>query len=242
MTQRVRLYLVAAREILEQEVKPHREELRLWPRLGAGALAPEDALEVARALVAARRPLVVTTYLGRNVAAVGELTRLCRRLGMGVLESVPTSVNFPPDDPLHQGYQWNEKRQNPALAESDTVLVLDSDVPWIPLLNRPAADAHILHIDVDPLKAQMPLWYLRAARAWRADAATALHQINAALDTLTIDAAAVRERTAHLGRRHDTLHADLRKLEEPGEFLTASTSPRRCARRSAKMRSCSARR
>ena len=215
------VYLVAAREVLEQEVEPHREDVRLWPRLGAGALSPEDALEVALRLVAAHRPLVVTTYLGRVEAAVPELTRLCRRLGMGVLESVPSTVNFPSDDPLHQGYQWNEKQQNPALAEADTILVLDSDVPWIPLINRPAADACILHIDVDPLKAQMPLWYLRATRAWRADAATALRQINAALDTLTVDAAAVRERTAHLARRHEALRADLVKLEAPGAELTA---------------------
>jgi len=215
------VYLVAAREILEQEIQPHREDVRLWPRLGAGALAPEDALEVAKTLVAARRPLVVTTYLGRVPEAVAELTRLCRRLGMGVLESVPSSVNFPPDDPLHQGCQWNEKRQNPALEEADTILILDSDVPWIPLINRPSAHAHILHIDVDPLKQQMPLWYVRAARAWRADGATALRQINAALDTLQVDAAAVRERTAHLTRRHEALRAELKRLEQPGEILTA---------------------
>jgi acetolactate synthase-1/2/3 large subunit len=215
------VYLVAAREILEQEVEPHREDVRLWPRLGAGALAPEDALEVARTLVAAQRPLVVTSYLGRNPAAVPELTRLCQRLGMGVLESVPTAVNFPPDDPLHQGYQWNEKRQNPALAEADTILILDSDVPWIPLLNRPAANAHILHIDIDPLKEQMPLWYVRAARAWRADAATALRQINAALETLTVAASAVRDRAAYLARRHEVLRAERTKLEQPGEVLTA---------------------
>ena len=140
---------------------------------------------------------------------------------MGVLESVPNSVNFPPDDPLHQGYQWNEKRQNPALAEADTILILDSDVPWIPLINRPAATARILHIDVDPLKEQMPLWYVRATRAWRADAATALRQINAALDTLSVDAAAVRERAARLARRHRRIRAERAKLEEPGAVLTA---------------------
>ena len=27
--------------------------------------------------------------------------------------------------------------QNPALAEADLVLVLDSDVPWIPAFNKP---------------------------------------------------------------------------------------------------------
>jgi acetolactate synthase I/II/III large subunit len=215
------VYLVAAREILEQEVAPHPEDVKLWPRLGAGALAPEDALEVAKMLVAARQPLVVTSYVGRNPAAVAELTRLCHRLGMGVLESVPNSVNFSPDDPLHQGYQWNEKRQNPALAEADTILILDSDVPWIPLLNRPAANARILHIDIDPLKEQMPLWYVRATRAWRADAATALRQINAALETLNVDAGAVRDRAAHLARRHETIRAERAKLEEPGEVLTA---------------------
>jgi acetolactate synthase I/II/III large subunit len=214
------VYLMAAREILEQEVTPHREDVRHWPRLGAGALAPEDALEVAGLLRAARQPLVVTSYLGRNPAAVGELTRLCQRLGIGVLESVPSCVNFPPDDPLHQGYQWNEKRQNPALAEADTILVLDSDVPWIPLINRPSDQARILHIDVDPLKQQMPLWYLRASRAWRADAATALRQINAALDTLQVDAGAVRERGARLAQRHQALLAERLKLEQPGDELT----------------------
>jgi acetolactate synthase-1/2/3 large subunit len=215
------VYLVAAREILEQEVTPRPEDVAHWPRLGAGALAPEDALEVARMLVAARRPLVVTTYIGRVPEAVSELTRLCRRLGMGVLESVPSTVNFPTDDPLHQGTQWNEKRQNPALEEADTILILDSDVPWIPTINRPSATARILHIDVDPLKQQMPLWYVRAVRAWRADCTTALRQINAALDTLQVDAAAVRERVAHLARRHDAQQAELKKLEQPGEVLTA---------------------
>jgi acetolactate synthase-1/2/3 large subunit len=67
----------------------------------------------------------------------------------------------------------------------------------------------------------MPLWYLRATRAWRADVATALRQINAALDSLPIDAAAVRERAAHLARRHEALRAELKKLEQPGEVLTA---------------------
>ena len=218
------VYLVAAREILEQEVTPQRGGR--GPVAAPGRQVPlalEDALEVARTLVAARQPLVVTSYVGRNpVAAVAELTRLCHRLGMWACsESVPNSVNFPVDDPLHQGYQWNEKRQNPALAEADTILILDSDVPWIPLINRPAANARILHIDVDPLKEQMPLWYVRATRAWRADAATALRQINAALETLTVDAAAVRERAARLAQRHASIRAARARLEEPGEVLTA---------------------
>ena len=76
--------------------------------------------------------------------------------------------------------------------------MVDSDVPWIPQINRPAADARILHIDVDPLKQQMPLWYIGAQQMFRADAATALRQINEQLDGIALDATRVRERSEPL--------------------------------------------
>ena len=88
--------------------------------------------EIASALAAARRPLVVTTYLGRSSEAVSELVQLCESLGVGVLESVPTTMNYPHDAAMYQGSHWNHPFQNPRLAEADVVLVLDSDVPWIP--------------------------------------------------------------------------------------------------------------
>jgi acetolactate synthase I/II/III large subunit len=216
------VYLTAAREVLEAEVKPVRIDRSEWPPISAGALAPEDAAFVSDALARARRPLVVTSYVGRNPAAVAELSRLCNRLGVGVLEATPSQMNFPPTDPLHQGSQWNEKRQNPALAEADTILVVDSDVPWISQINRPSDSAHILHIDTDPLKSQMPLWYIHARHIYRADAALALRQVNSALDSLTLDAAAVRERTAHYSRRHAELRSELERLERtPADGLTA---------------------
>ena len=96
---------------------------------------------LAAALETARRPLVVTSYAGRDPAAVAELVKLCGRLGIGVVESVPNFVNYPADDAMHQGMQGNEPVQNRALAEADVVLVVDSDVPWIPTVNRPADGA-----------------------------------------------------------------------------------------------------
>src|SRR5690606_20720958 len=106
-----------------------------------------------------------------------ELVRLCETLGVGVLESVPNAMNFPHDHPLYQGNQWNQPVQNEALAEADCVLVIDSDVPWIPTISRPSKDARIFHIDVDPLKENMPLWHIGAEETFRADAARALAQI-----------------------------------------------------------------
>ena len=94
-----------------------------------------------------------------------------------MLESVPSYVNYPTTESLYLGCQWNEPRQNAALAEADFIVVVDSDVPWIPAVSRPRAEARIVHIDPDPLKTRMPLWYIPAEASYRADAATALGQI-----------------------------------------------------------------
>ena len=221
------VYLTAAREVLEAEAAPVTIDRDRWPAMAPTALSPDGVARVAAALSGARRPLIVTTYLGRNLAAVEELVRLARRLGAGVLESVPSAVNFPQDHPLYQGGQWNEKRQNPALAEADVVLVVDSDVPWIPLINHPAPTARIIHIDVDPLKEKMPLWYIHAEQIYRADAAVALQQINQHLDGVKLDERAVAERTAHYAKRHAEQDAERAKAEQrhsdelTPEYLTA---------------------
>jgi acetolactate synthase-1/2/3 large subunit len=216
------VYLVGAREIMEQDITPVTIDTRKWTAVAPTALPPDAAVQIANVLAAAKRPLVVTSYLGRNPAASEQLARLCHRLGIGVLESVPNHLSFAHDDPLYQGSQWNEKRQNVALAEADVVLVVDSDVPWIPQINRPSATARIIHIDVDPLKQQMPLWYIGAEQSYRADAATALGQLNSAIDALKVNDSLVSERRAHYEARHHDRQANLRRLEKPsGDVITA---------------------
>jgi acetolactate synthase-1/2/3 large subunit len=221
------VYLVAAREVMEQEIPPVTIDTAKWPTIAPTALPPDSVADIVRALASAKRPLVVTSYLGRNPAASEQLVRLAQRLGLGVLESVPNHLSFPHDNPLYQGSQWNEKRQNMALAEADVILVIDSDVPWIPQINKPSRDAKIIHIDVDPLKHQMPLWYIGAEQMYRADAEIALRQINAHVDTVKINDSAVNERRAHYEQRHRDRLAQLRRAEQPQgdditpEYLTA---------------------
>jgi len=215
------VYLTAAREVMEQEIAPVTIDNAKWPNVSPTALPPDAPADIARMLIGAKRPLVVTSYLGRNPAAVEQLVRLAQRLGVGVLESCPNHLSFPQDHPLYQGSQWNEKRQNMALAEADVVLVVDSDVPWIPQINKPARDAKIVQIDLDPLKQQMPLWYVGAEQLYRADAAIALRQINAHLDTVKIDDALVAERRGHYEQRHRERLAALRRAEQPqGDVIT----------------------
>jgi acetolactate synthase-1/2/3 large subunit len=131
-------------------------------------------------------------------------------------------MNFPADDPLYQGCQWNERSQNPALAEADLVLVIDSDVPWIPAVSRPPAEAAVFHIDVDPLKEETPLWYLPARQAFRADAATALRQLLAGLAGAAPDHDRIVARRARLQARFAQRQAALAARERPdGNAITA---------------------
>jgi acetolactate synthase-1/2/3 large subunit len=161
---------------------------------------------------------VVTSYLGRKPEAVAELTRLCERCAIGVIESVPNTVNFPSEHPMYQGMQGNEPAQNAALAEADLVVVIDSDVPWIPTVNKPRDGVPIFHVDVDPIKEQMPLWYLPATWIARADAQLTLQQLNAA-----VAAGDYSERSEYYTARHAERKRKLTDREIPGsaEWITS---------------------
>lgn len=209
------VYLMGAREVMEEEVAPTRNDAAAWRPIEPAALSRRAVREIATALAGARRPLLVTSFVGRNPKAVAPLTALCRRLGIGVLESVPNAMNFPHTDPLYQGNQWNHPRQNPVLAAADVILVVDSDVPWIPTVSRPADEARIFHIDVDPLKQQMPLWHIRAEGVFAADAETALDQLNDWFDAHPPETAAVEARAGHYAELHAARQQALRSLEQP---------------------------
>ena len=215
-------YLMGPREVMEEEIPRIEIDPACWAPIEPVALSAEGVGEITEQLRSARRPLAVTSYLGRNPRAVEELVRLARCTGLGVLESVASYLSFPSDNPLYIGMQGNEPVQNPALAESDFVLVLDSDVPWIPSKNKPNPQARIYHIDIDPLKENMPLWYIPAKRVFRADCTTALRQIHARLGA-GIDSELLRERTAHYAKLHGGRDSDIlnREKEQPDGTITA---------------------
>lgn len=221
------VYLTGAREVMESQTEPRDIRLDRWQPACATALPQEIVREIVATLAAARRPLAVTSYAGRKHAAVGELVQLCERFGIGVLDSAPHTLNFPHDHPLYQGAQWNEQQQNETLAEADVVLVLDSDVPWIPTVNRPSPQARIFHVDVDVLKPSIPLWYIGAQRSCTADVATALAQLNELAAQTTLEQSLIEERRAHYAERHRKRAAHLSRAEvTPGahvspEYLTA---------------------
>jgi acetolactate synthase I/II/III large subunit len=220
-------YLMAAREVFEEDISPTSIDPARWQPIAAQPLPESGLVELVDSLRAAKRPLVVTSYLGRKPEAVTELVRLADRLGIGVLESCPSYLNFPTDHPCYVGQQGNEHTQNPSLAEADMVLVLDSDVPWIPAFNKPADGVKICHIDIDPLKERTPLWYISAAQVFKADCATALRQINERLDETKPG-----EPKAHYRARHDAWVAEVaRREQKPQEDVITAEYLTACVRR-----------
>jgi acetolactate synthase-1/2/3 large subunit len=215
------VYLTGAREVMEQKARPAKVSPANFAPLKPAALCEDAMDEILDDLIGAQRPLIVTSYVGRQPEAVGQLVRLCRRLGIGVQESCPAAMNYPQDDPMYLGVQWNEPVQSPSLAEADAVLVIDSDVPWIQTINKPSPRAVIRHIDVDPLKTDIPLWYLPTVASYGADSLTALKQLNAALEHRKVDDARVRARRKHWADRHAERAARLEAAEaEPKGAIT----------------------
>ena len=171
------VYLIAPREVMEEQVEPYRVDPAMFSPVAPAALNGEVVAEIGTALAAARYPLIVTSYLGRNPAAVPKLVRLAELAGIRVIEAMAYHVNFPAGHPLHAGYQFHSVAQNPVLAQADVILAIDSDVPWIPAVNRPSPDATIYCVDIDPLKSQLNMWHIPARRFAVADSLLAVEQI-----------------------------------------------------------------
>lgn len=215
------VYLIGSREVMEAETKPANVNPGQWGPVAPRGLAPREVSPIIEDLKKAARPLVVTSYIGKNERAVEELIRFCETMAIPVLESVPNYMNFPSDHTLHCGYQWNTPGQNTLLEEADFILVIDSDVPWIPFKNKPSKEAVIYYIDEDPLKEGMPLWYIPSKRFFAADAETALQQLNDALLQSNIDIEQVKSRRQWVEEYHLKLHRKQAEAEKcPKDAIT----------------------
>ena len=202
------VYVYGAREIMEEEIEPYTIDASLWSAIGPAAL-PELSVEtIAEALVNAMEPLVITGYSGRNHAAVAELVKLAETVkGLRVMDCGGSDLCFPGN---HRSFVGVRYGVDPIITSADVVVVIDSDIPWIPKHNKPKKDTKVFHIDSDPLKNMMPVFYIEALGRWRVDSTTAIKQINA-----TLASSKYRDllSASYFGQRWDTLGAALTTRE-----------------------------
>lgn len=169
------VYLVGAREAMEEEIDPYQVDQRHWNAVELGGLRTKQVEFIADTLLGAKEPLVITGYSGRNHEAVKALVELANTVkGLRVLDTGGSDMCFPADHPSWLGLRYGIEDN---IKTADMILCLDVDVPWIPTQCKPRKDAKIIHIDVDPLKQQMPVFYIEALARYKADAQTAIEQV-----------------------------------------------------------------
>jgi len=166
------VYLTGAREIWEGRKQPAVESSEDWPTSRLGGIGESAVAELYQALIAARRPMVITSYLGRQPRAVERLVDISDRIGVGVCEVSPAYLNFPGNHAHHLGYT-----RNSFVDEADLILMLDVDVPWIKSKVQPRPGTRLFHIDIDPLKTGLGYWHYPAQRVYQADTLSTLEQL-----------------------------------------------------------------
>ncbi|KOC12606.1 acetolactate synthase [Aspergillus flavus] len=170
------VYLAGAREVMEEEIEPYKVNQNVWGAVAPSALPAEGVELIASELAAAKEPLVIVGYSGREARGVEELVKLADTFkGVRVLDTGGCDMCFPSDHPAWLGMRFGIHE---AIKTADVILVADCDVPWIPTQCKPSDSAKIIHVDVDPLKQQMPVFYLPSMATFRAESATAFKQIN----------------------------------------------------------------
>src|SRR5712692_5297936 len=143
--------------------------------LPAAPVANEAAIaEVAAALSAAKRPVIVTEELGRNVGAVDELVRLAEALGAPVLDGWHGDyVNFPRDHPLYAGVAVEPVHD--LLKEADFILLAEAVAGWHPA--SALRGTRVAALGEDPLHSHLPFWGFRADFMLQGDPELTLRQL-----------------------------------------------------------------
>ncbi|KAH8705787.1 acetolactate synthase [Talaromyces proteolyticus] len=205
------VYLQGVREVMEEVIEPYEIQQEFWSPVELGGLTPKHLDLVCNVLVSAQEPLVITGYSGRDTAVVSLLVELANIVkGLRVLDTGGSDLSFPAN---HPGWLSVRYGSDKAIRTADAILVVDCDVPWINTQCKPADGTKIIHFDVDPLKQQMPLFYINAILRCRVNTAFALDQIVRHLKTELSDQISANQE--YYASRWSALQASYtRKLEE----------------------------
>lgn len=146
----------------------------------------QDAIRLlARRLLDAERPLIITERAGQDPTAVSELTALCEEFGIGA-RTAGVRMNLPTEHPAQLGAH--------DVTAADVVIVLDHHVPWIPAYGGPPAGAFVAFVGVDPIAAEIPLHEFRAQLRLFAAAAPFLRSLREEMTRVASEADHARAR------------------------------------------------
>ena len=169
------VYLTLPREVLAQSWD--ETAVKSFPETRYGAVRargtdPETVTQMAKRLLGARHPILITRYGGRNPSFAALVDELARFAGIRVYESGALNLNISHDSPCFLGISATA-----ALPKTDVGLLVDVDVPWIPAEVRESASTFWIQIDVDAIKDKMPMWGFPSELRVQADSTIVLAQL-----------------------------------------------------------------
>ncbi len=154
---------------------------------------PEAITQAAAWLAAAKRPLILCQRGDTEGRLAAALSALANTHAIPVAEPFPIRNLMASDDPMFLGYDAAA-----ALTEADVVLVVDSGVPWMEALHRPADTTRVIHLGTDPNFQRMPVRGYQADLAITSDPAAGIAAIARAMGEPGPDVAARRARAVQL--------------------------------------------
>jgi acetolactate synthase-1/2/3 large subunit len=205
------VYLSLPREVLAEE---HREFTyapsgqKIYAKPAADPAAIRRAADLLKDAV---NPLIITSMVGKNPAAVGELVKLCESFALPV--TIPMSnlyLNFPTDHPMHLGFDPMRY-----LEGADVVLVIESDVPWFPIRAKPAPGAKIIQMGIDPFFSRYPIRTFPVDIPLSTDPEIGLRSLREALASHSVEKRkTIRERFERLAKEHEAQKANWKAFAE----------------------------
>ena len=170
------VYLSLPRETLAETVSADVAAIGSMSATQPG-LPPADAIARAAELVAAaKRPLIVAQR-PVSFADFGPLPEFAERFALPVVDFWAVRNALPSDHPMHLGYDTA-----PLIGESDLVIAIEAQVPWIPEVTDPAKGSKLIAIGVDPLFSRVPVRGFRVDVNLAGDPALTIDALSAALD------------------------------------------------------------
>lgn len=206
------VYLTLPREVLAQGInaaaeftyeQPGRRVAAAPPRANASALA-----EAAQILAKADNPLIVTTNAGRHRDVMATLGAFASRFAIPVVQFTPRYLSLASSHEMQLGFDPASR-----IAAADAVLVLESDVPWIPNRVSPPPDAKVIHIGLDPLFQNTPIRGFLCDLAIQSLVAPALHELSAVLEPL-VDETRIEVRRKRIAGERAAMQEGLRRQRE----------------------------
>ena len=208
------VYLVLPREPLSASLAEPIAPMKPRAQAAPAHPDPKAIATLAEWIAAAERPLIITATL--PAAAVPALAHLAERCAIPVVTHNPRTVCLPSSHAMHFGFE-----PGTLLADADLVIVLESDVPWIPSLQHPPAGCRVAHIGEDPFYVRYPMRSFPSDLAVPAGPLNALEALIEAVEArLQMAEARIAARRARLTERMRTRRAQLAKDSGAGAHIS----------------------